>query len=210
MLEQRAGTETTVIVTVTVLPSTVPASPSYTNSTDFEQDVLNQTNYYRHKYNASDLIWNDTLATHARQWAQPCNWKHSGGPYGENLAEGYANVTAAVDAWGDESAKYNFLEPTGFSEQTGHFTQLVWKATTDVGCGVADCPADNANNEGRRAVGWFLVCEYWPVGNVEGDDNEYFKENVDRSISQAHGFKEKKGLGACLTLTLGVILIHLL
>jgi Cysteine-rich secretory protein family len=76
-LEQRAETETTVIVTVTVAPSVITASPSYTNSTEFEQDVLNTTNYYRHQYNASDLVWNDTLATYGQQWAEPCNWKHS-------------------------------------------------------------------------------------------------------------------------------------
>jgi Cysteine-rich secretory protein family len=116
-----------------------------------------------------------------------------------------------VDAWGDESAKYDFSKPTGFSEQTGHFTQLVWKATTDVGCGVANCSADDADDGADgKAVGWFLVCEYWPVGNVEGDHNEYFEENVDRSISQAPGFKQTNSLGVCLTLALGVTLMHLL
>lgn len=107
-----------------------------------------------------------------------------GGPYGENLAEGYTNVTSAIDAWAVESDKYRYSPPTGFSEKTGHFTQLVWKATTDVGCGVADCSAnlDDKNGDGK-AVGWFLVCEYWPPGNVVGDHNEYFKENVEPVVS---------------------------
>jgi recyclin-1 len=74
-LEQRAGT--VIIVTVTVTPSTVPDSPSYTNPALFENDILNQTNYYRRQHNASDLIWNETLATYAKQWAEPCAWKHS-------------------------------------------------------------------------------------------------------------------------------------
>lgn len=74
-LEQRAGT--IIIVTVTVTPSTVPDSPSYTNPAIFEDDILNQTNYYRRQHNASALIWNDTLATYANNWAEPCNWKHS-------------------------------------------------------------------------------------------------------------------------------------
>ncbi|KAF5015184.1 hypothetical protein F66182_13576, partial [Fusarium sp. NRRL 66182] len=119
-LEQRAGT--VIIVTVTATASTVPVSPSYTNPAIFENDILNQTNYYRRQHNASALIWNDTLSTYAKQWAEPCNWKHSGGPYGENLAEGYTNVTSAVDAWAIESQQYKYSPPTGFSEKTGHFT----------------------------------------------------------------------------------------
>lgn len=74
-LEQRAGS--VIIVTVTVTPSTVPDSPSYTNPAVFENDILNQTNYYRRRHNASALIWNETLATYAKKWAEPCNWKHS-------------------------------------------------------------------------------------------------------------------------------------
>ncbi|KUL87676.1 hypothetical protein ZTR_05889 [Talaromyces verruculosus] len=188
-LEPRAGT--VIIVTVTVTPSTVPDSPSYTNPAIFENDILNQTNYYRRRHNASDLTWNDTLATYAKQWAEPCNWEHSGGPYGENLAEGYTNITSAIDAWAIESDKYKYSPPTGFSEKTGHFTQLVWKATTDVGCGVADCSAKHNDGSGGdgKAVGWFLVCEYWPPGNVVGDHNEYFKENVQPVVSLGVGLK---------------------
>ena len=74
-LEHRAGT--VVLVTVTVTPSSVPDSPSYTSPAVFESDVLNQTNYYRRQHNASALTWNETLATYAKQWAALCNWKHS-------------------------------------------------------------------------------------------------------------------------------------
>ncbi|EEA24921.1 hypothetical protein TMatcc_008024 [Talaromyces marneffei ATCC 18224] len=190
-LEQRAGT--VIIVTVTVTPSTVPITPSYTNPVIFENDILNQTNYYRRQHNASTLIWNETLAAYAKQWAEPCDWKHSGGPYGENLAEGYTNVTSAIDAWAIESKEYKYSPPAGFSEKTGHFTQLIWKATTDVGCGVADCSANDDDNTRGKAVGWFLVCEYWPPGNVVGDHNEYFKDNVKPVVSlgvrlKVHGF----------------------
>jgi hypothetical protein len=65
-------------------------------------------------------------------------FKHSGGPTGENLAAGYANATASVDGWGTERESYDWSNP-GFSEKTGHFTQVVWSNTTSVGCGVASC-----------------------------------------------------------------------
>lgn len=77
-----------------------------------------------------------------------------------------------MEAWGNEEEKYNFNDP-GFSEETGHFTQLVWKTTTTVGCGRKLC--------GTR--GWFVVCEYWPRGNVGGE----YGEEVDRSIDEREG-----------------------
>lgn len=69
--------------------------------------------------------------------------------YGENLAYGYQNVSAAVIAWGDEGELYNFDKPTGFTEATGHFTQLVWKSTTQVGCAAVNCGYTKNDNAKR-------------------------------------------------------------
>ncbi|KAK8058031.1 CAP domain-containing protein [Apiospora phragmitis] len=94
-----------------------------------------------------------------------CEFKHSGGPYGENLALGCANATSCVEAWGDERREYDFGKGD-FGESTGHFTQLVWKDTTSVGCGARMCGGDGSDSSDAR--GWYLVCEYWPRGNVIG------------------------------------------
>lgn len=67
---------------------------------------------------------------------------------------------------------YNFQLPTGYTEATGHFTQLVWRDTTDVGCAAVDCgynadtDDDGEGGRPRRAKGWYVVCEYSPGGNV--------------------------------------------
>jgi len=68
---------------------------------------------------------------------------NQGGITGENLAAGYANASASVDAWGLEREQYNWAKP-GFSEATGHFTQLVWSNTTSVGCGRTNCAGKNS------------------------------------------------------------------
>ena len=65
-----------------------------------------------------------------------------GGPYGENLAQGYAAISRSIDAGGNERNEYDF-QAGQFSEPTGHFTQLVWRATTAVGCGRRFCNGQN-------------------------------------------------------------------
>lgn len=130
------------------------------------------------------LSWDSELATYAANYAASsfsCNnvqLVHSGGPYGENLAAGYSGGYDPVNAWYDEIKQYNFNNP-GFSEATGHFTQLVWKDTSKVGCAKVTC-----NNEWRQ----YTICEYTDSrGNVIGTDSKtgksYFAENVLPPIS---------------------------
>lgn len=71
---------TVIVVTVgsTATP-TVPQPPSYTSLDVFKDDVLSASNAYRRAHNATNLLWNETLTTYARDWAEQCKWKHSVG-----------------------------------------------------------------------------------------------------------------------------------
>eukprot|EP00208_Stichococcus_sp_RCC1054_P007253 CAMPEP_0206144092 /NCGR_PEP_ID=MMETSP1473-20131121/22946_1 /ASSEMBLY_ACC=CAM_ASM_001109 /TAXON_ID=1461547 /ORGANISM="Stichococcus sp, Strain RCC1054" /LENGTH=144 /DNA_ID=CAMNT_0053539787 /DNA_START=209 /DNA_END=640 /DNA_ORIENTATION=+ len=53
---------------------------------------------------------------------------------GENLGIGFNNWTQLINAFVNEVWMYDFDKP-GFSSGTGHFTQVVWKSTWEVGCG---------------------------------------------------------------------------
>ncbi|KAJ5133007.1 hypothetical protein N7448_007165 [Penicillium atrosanguineum] len=208
----RVKAEDIVYVTTTVDASTIvaasptaPSPASYTSFDDFKKTVLQVSNDYRQSHDAKPLVWNEALTEYALNWAKACVWKHSHGPYGENLAYGYPNATAAIDAWGDEGKLYDFHKPTGFTEKTGHFTQLVWKSTAEVGCAAVNCGytydkarADNeddplldarAEDSAPRAQGWYVVCEYTPAGNVVGEHDKYFRKNVvpkESSTSSTH------------------------
>lgn len=70
--------------------------------------------------------------------------------------------------WGGERVKYDYNKP-GFSGDTGHFTQMVWKDTTAIGCAWKQCPG---------SVGTLVACEYAPHGNIVGNNNQYFRDNV--------------------------------
>lgn len=55
------------------------------------------------------------------------------------MAIGYGDAIAVVNAWtSGERPKYDYNNP-GFSSATGHFTQVVWRTSTTVGCGRALC-----------------------------------------------------------------------
>ncbi|MCJ1469752.1 hypothetical protein MMC07_008394 [Pseudocyphellaria aurata] len=201
-------TITSTITSTVPSPSSTQVSSSYSSDADFRSAVLNSTNFYRKHHNASDLSWNDSLATYAARYAQKCLWEHSvcasalfprfalltihlqHGPSGENLAEGYPNTTAAIEAWGNEGSKYDFDRPTGFSESTGHFTQLVWKATTSVGCGRMACDGragGDDGGDGDGAYGWLVVCEYWPPGNVDGEYKNQVQQEPRHRASNVLG-----------------------
>jgi hypothetical protein len=49
------------------------------------------------------------------------------------------------------------VSDTGDWSDVGHYTQVIWPETRDVGCALAEA--------GRQEV---MVCRYWPAGNVDG------------------------------------------
>ncbi|GAA6037818.1 hypothetical protein JCM8097_005054 [Rhodosporidiobolus ruineniae] len=143
-----------------------------TTSTDMHNDL-------RSKHSASNLSWNTTLANAALTWAKNCRFEHGGGEElgaGENISAytGGTNVTWGIDMWVEEDTLYDYSNP-GYSDATGHFTQMVWKSTEQVGCAEVYCPSFYVNNAWQDNW-WFTVCEYYPPGNIVGGN--YFQENV--------------------------------
>ncbi|EIW71631.1 hypothetical protein TREMEDRAFT_28045 [Tremella mesenterica DSM 1558] len=147
----------------------------------FEEYILKLHNDFRAAYGAGPLTYNSTLAEYAQHVSDSCDFTHTNGPWGENLAavSGFDDSTGeGFQEWASEAAYYDWSNPT-FSDSTGHFTQTVWKATTEVGCAMSNCPGDtifptlNQNSS-------FLVCEYYTAGNIIllGDPGAYFRINV--------------------------------
>ena len=82
--------------------------------------------------------------------------------------------TKPVDDWYNEIAFYNYDDP-GFTLNTAHFTQVIWKATTKMGCGAS------VKTDG---VTFKVVCNYYVAGNIV-NANQY-SENVLPLAEESH------------------------
>ncbi len=69
-----------------------------------------------------------------------------------------------VSDWESEKAGYNYATDT-CSGVCGHYTQLVWRESVELGCGVTTCQSISGLNNGP---GEFWVCRYRDAGNFTG------------------------------------------
>ncbi len=124
------------------------------------------------------LTWSPSLAKGAQKWSdvlksENCVFRHDPNRvYGENiywawksgsLPDGLiSKPTDATTWWADEKEFYNYSKNTCASgEQCGHYTQMVWEDTTEVGCAVSSCI-----EKSKQTDVW--VCRYNPPGNMNG------------------------------------------
>jgi len=153
-----------------------------------QQPLLDAQNAYRADpaVKAQNLVWDSTLAAGAQAWADTlaANNAASHSPQssrpglGENIAWGSTGASTPAqlaNGWGTKE-KPNFtpgiypnvtLYPgsTDPNKQVGHYTQVIWGATTKVGCGFATGTAADSQ---LGTVADYLVCRYSPQGNVSG------------------------------------------
>lgn len=140
---------------------------------------LNTHNYYRSSVNPPaylpSMSWKYSLAISSNTWASKCIWGHSGTPnVGENIYATSLRTSAsdfdpsnAVNAWGSEKIYYNYATNTcAAGKVCGHYTQIIWKSSTGLGCAFQDCPV-------IQGLPWpnggtIVVCQYSPPGNWYG------------------------------------------
>ena len=117
------------------------------------------------------------MASMAQRIADTCVYKHvmtvDGGGYGQNIGAGALpeNVPALITnlmyngeielypSYGNEPDTSNF-------EEWGHYSQIVWKETKEVGCATKKC--DHVENTGRGVKPYYTVCNYYPQGESAG------------------------------------------
>lgn len=118
-----------------------------------------------------DLAWSDELAADAAIVADECEFEHSGNGHGENLfaSAGYTpDALDVVGSWVSESVDYSYRSNSCESgEVCGHYTQVVWRTTTEVGCALRECTTGSPFG-GDFSTWTLVVCNYDPPGNSGG------------------------------------------
>ena len=129
-------------------------------------EILDAHNSYRSEVGVSGLAWNEGLADEAgaysAQLSSTGSFQHSDTSEGENLWKGGKDIsfTQMVDGgWGKEKGSYHgeTIDQSNF-KAFGHYTQMVWSGTTQVGCG------GTWGSDGK----YTFVCRYNPAGNMIG------------------------------------------
>jgi hypothetical protein len=159
----------------TTPPTVDPTTPPTTDPTlaAWEQEMLDRHNLHRAKHCSPAMTWDAELAKAAQEWANRCVWEHAQGTgAGENLAAAAGTArtpTETADSWYSEIELYDFAAP-GSVPNTGHFSQLVWKGSTRLGCAQATtCPAANISPSWASfGTAQLVVCRYAPQGNITG------------------------------------------
>eukprot|EP00754_Rhynchopus_humris_P018836 Rhum_TRINITY_DN14616_c9_g1::Rhum_TRINITY_DN14616_c9_g1_i5::g.102328::m.102328 len=152
--------------------------------------LVEQHNFYRAKHGACPVTYNKAIADYtigSAGFATTCstgNLKHnSGSGYGENIAmqgkqiKGHTwDAAEGVFMWYcSEEGCYDYNNG-GFSGSTGHFTQVVWKKSLEIGCAICTIQESGYNKV-------YLMCNYKDPGNYGGQ----FDANVKRSGTAATG-----------------------
>lgn len=146
--------------------------------TDAEIDeIIRVHNATRSEVGTPPLKWNCALATFSQNWANKDTFEHSseqerqniipGSLAGENLSvdsETNAGMLKLIQGWIDEKPHWNNDTKTcAEGKVCGHYTQMVWRSTTELGCGVYR-KSDRMGEEFKGKASYF-VCTYNPAGN---------------------------------------------
>jgi len=143
------------------ITTTIPSTP---------QSAIDRHNEIRAEvFSGSTVVWNETVATTAQEYANYLasngKFEHDyGSGYGENLfySSYNSNYVDAINSWYGEKSSYNYSD-NSCNGMCGHYTQMIWKDTTEIGCAKATYTTGNYKG------GTIIVCRYNPQGNYVGE-----------------------------------------
>jgi hypothetical protein len=177
----------------------------------YRNQIATQTNTVGLKMpyatNMLQFYWNDALAQRAQDWANNCLDQHSTQYFreqpeytvGENLFHSWSlisypklNLQHYIDVWFNEIAlgvDLNIIGNFVFSELNGHFTEMIWANTNQIGCGFSQYKDGKFNT--------LVVCHYGRAGNIEGLPMYAPAPTVGCNCPQYHVCGNSKYTGLC-------------
>lgn len=136
------------------------------NDEEFLKEMVKLHNEYRSRHGSPPLHINKELNDYAQEWAvhlakEEKIEQRPNCPYGENILGIWSGrLGGAKDActsWYSEVRHFNYgVEPRALI--AGHFTQMVWRSTKEIGVGRA-----------KSKLGQVIIVAYYkPAGNIPG------------------------------------------
>ena len=150
------------------------------NLTRFVEDIKKLHNNLRKQYKSPPLKYNKELNKLAKAYAKEIISSQKKVIYKPNIYKGTILGESVImsdlndpqkilENWKQEGDNYDFSK-NKFSKITSHFTQIIWKETTDIGIGFF--PED----EKKENEKYCIVILYYPPGNTLGN----FSQNVTK------------------------------
>jgi len=165
---------TLLLISTQAFSQTINETGSKIDATDAEA-ILKHHNKVRAEVGVAALSWSKEISAYAQEWAEylgnanHCKLMHRSQagkniePYGENVfsgTSGYYTPLHASLSWYAEKKDYRYQKVTQANwHPTGHYTQMIWKNTKQIGVGVAACKNGN----------FVVVANYSPPGNYMGE-----------------------------------------
>lgn len=156
-----------------IAPPALAALASIDPHSDLPARILAMHNRERAAVGAAPLAWDPALAAAAASYGPTLaglgrlvhSPRDTRPGQRENLAmgsAGYYGPEALVGFWIDEKRHFSpgtfpNVSRTGYWKDVAHYTQMIWKGTTSVGCAMHVAGGRN-----------YLICRYSPPGNADG------------------------------------------
>uniref|UniRef100_A0A674INQ4 Cysteine rich secretory protein 2 n=1 Tax=Terrapene triunguis TaxID=2587831 RepID=A0A674INQ4_9SAUR len=149
----------------------------------FQLEIVDKHNALRRGVmpTASNMLrmeWSPAAAKNAKSWANQCTLSHSPPNRrtttvgcGENLYMSTApnSWSDAIQAWYSEVGNFIYgIGSTTPGAVIGHYTQVVWYKSYQIGCAIAYCP--------QRFYKYYYVCHYCPAGNNAANLSKPYKQ----------------------------------
>ncbi|KAK2534022.1 Crisp2 [Columba livia] len=154
-----------------------------TSRPDQQKVIVDKHNALRRRVrptasNMLKMVWNIPAAVNAQKWANQCTLSHSppnlrktNVQCGENIfmSTGPFSWANVVQTWYDEEKDFEYgIGAKKEGAVIGHFTQVVWWNSKEIGCAVAYCP--------NHQYKYYYVCQYCPMGNLRSSMKTPYKK----------------------------------
>ncbi|XP_028905665.1 cysteine-rich secretory protein 2 [Ornithorhynchus anatinus] len=157
-----------------------------TSNSQVQNEIVNKHNALRRQVSppASNMLrmeWSPEAAKNAKAWADQCTLQHSSPEKrvtntncGENLfmSSSPNSWSNAIQSWYDEVKDFTYGKGAKTANAViGHYTQVVWYNSYQIGCSAAYCP-------NQPVFKYYMVCQYCPAGNNREKINEPYQRGT--------------------------------